>query len=408
MGRTGQPTLAIGAAAVVVAAAGVGVALSRGHVPVAKAATTLSAADHARLVSPAGHTSPAHAGQQVPNGDVVRTGRNGSATLLTRGRAVYVASSAAVAVVNGARQQLRTGSVVIDATGGPGLNVEVAGDVLTVPDHCALTATRSVSTVVGSLAGTPTIANSSARHLEVPALAQAVFAGDAVPTVTSPLHLPADQRLRVMVARAAPALIDDDNRLDVLAHGIDTTGVASAGAIQAAWSAPTLTQPGVASLSERVLPIVLADATTGGSAESRYSHAVNWRTAGGSWGVVVERLGQHAAAVEKELQKLTPQRGGQIGQVTVQAATAPGLAGGPRGGNPGGHSNPGPAPSPAPTHTAPSRPTPRPAPSKSPVGHVVKTVTKTVHKVVGLLPKHVLPTPQPKRSGGLIGRLLGH
>ena len=124
---------------------------------------------------------PARDGQRVPNGAVVRTGRTGSVELLTRGRVVYVGHSAAVAVVNGAHQQLRTGAAVFDAQHGPGIRLDLAGDVVAIPDGSATEAMRSVTVEVGALAGPSQITSANARRLTVPPLAQAMINAAALP-----------------------------------------------------------------------------------------------------------------------------------------------------------------------------------------------------------------------------------
>ena len=201
MGRTGRPALTLGTTAVLVAAAGTCVVLTRGEPPVAEAATTLAAVSHATIVSPSGRTVPARAGQRVPNGDVVRTGPAGSVQLLTRGRTVYLDGGAAVAVVDGAHQQLRTGAAVVDAQHGPGVRLDLAGDVVAIPDGSATEARRSVTVEVGALAGPAEITSANARRLTVQPLFQAVINGEALPATTTPLHL----RYRAAEARAVPS-----------------------------------------------------------------------------------------------------------------------------------------------------------------------------------------------------------
>jgi hypothetical protein len=412
MGRSGPSALILGTTAVVVAAVGTGVALTRSEVPVAKAATTLSQVSHARVVSPNGVSAPAVEGARVPNNYVVRTTRHGSAALQTRGRTVYVGPAAAVAVINGAHQQLRTGSAVIDAQNGPGLDLDLAGDVLTVPDHSATEATRSVSVLVGSLAGPSALTNTSARRLTIPALEQALVNGDALPGSTMPLHLTHSSG----ETSAVPDLIDADNRLTTLAHGIDSSGPAAASVIEAGWNGVTAALPAAAHRSERVLPMVIADATTRsgvGSAEDRYSKIVSWRRAGGSWGVTLAKLAGDPAAVETTFAKLRGQSTGRVGQVSVQALGRVTVPGGGTRTHPvhQHHGSPPPPQSPPPTHGTGGRtPTPTPTASKDPVTKAVTTVDGVVTKVVHLLPVHVLPAPSPhaSKTPGLLGTLLGH
>jgi hypothetical protein len=410
MGRTGQPALALGVAAVLVAAAGTAVVFTRGEPPVANAATELTHVKYTTLITPGGAVSPAHDGQRVPDGDVVRTAHTGSAQLVTRGRIVSVGPAAAVAVIDGARQQLRSGNAVVNAEHGPGLALRIADDVLTVPDGSATEATRGVTVLVGSLAGPSRLTSSAARHLTIPALAQALVSGDALPASTTALHLQDHGPQAAAVAQAVPTLVSDDVRMNTLAHGINSSGTSTADVIQASWSGPTATWPRSTPRSDDVLPMVIADATSaaGGTPRDRYDHIVDWRRQGGSWGVIVELLSSHASSVETTFASLQHhQHSGQLGNVRVQALAAPNL--------PGASSHPSSSTSSPPTSlnspppTSPSSgghhggsPNPKPTPTQSAVNKVVGTVGSVVSTVVGLLPK-----PKPSSSSGL-GGLLGH
>jgi hypothetical protein len=411
MGRTGHPAILLGVTSVLVAAVGTSVALTRGPGPVAKAPTTLAHVSHAQLLSPSGAAVPARSGQRVPNGAVVRTGRGGSAQLVTRGRVVYLAGSAALAVVNGAHQQLRHGRAVVDAQRGPGLQVDLAGDRLDVPDGSAVEATRQVSVVVGSLAGPSVITNASARRLTVPRLSQAAINGDALPTSTAPLHLTDD----AVESQVVPTLVNDDEALKTLASGIDNSGPSTATVIQSAWRGTPVAQPAPMSRGDQVLPMVIASATAGngGTLQARYHHVVSWRRAGGSWGVVLHLLAGNAAAVEQALTDLEQaQPAGQVGnpiRLAQAAAALPGTQSGNPGPNPAPSNGPGPANSPPPTTPGgPHRgsPPPTPGPTQSPVDKVVGTVKGVVKTVTGLLPKP--PSPHGKHSPGLLGGLLNH
>jgi hypothetical protein len=321
---------------------------------------------------------------------------------VTRGRVVYVGRSAAVAVVDGAHQQLRTGVAVIDARSGPGLLLEVAGDALSVPMGSATEAQRSVSVRVGSLAGPAEITSATAQRLTVPGLGQAIIDGDALPATTTPLHLSDDAAETAVV----PTLVSDDVALNGLARGIDSSGGAAAGVIETAWNGTTSVMPRATPSSERVLPMVIADATAaaGGTRQQRYDHVVRWRRAGGSWGVIVALLRTHAGAVAASFNALQRhQPTGQIGTVSIQALAGPKVRAG--------------QPTSKPTHESggSSRPTthPRPTggnggtptPSTSPVTKVVKTVKGVVGTVLGLLPVKAppAPIPLPTPTGGLLG-----
>lgn len=408
MGRTGHPVLALGTAAIVVAAVGTSIVLTRGDVPIAKAPTTLADVHDTTVVSVAGVSRAAHDGERVPNGAVVRTGPDGSAQLITRGRVAYMSHSAAIAVVDGAHQQLRTGSAVYDAQRGDGLRVDIAGDALTVPNGSAIEARRSFAVQVGALAGPAQVTSSTARQVTVRPLTQAVLNGDALAASTSPLHLTGTYG----EAQAVPSLVAANQRLTTLARGIDASGSAEAAVINAGWHGPTATIPAAAPRSEQVLPIVIADATStrGTTAAQRYQSVVSWRRAGGSWGVVLAYLNGTAGHVESTLSSLQQgQPNGQIGQVSVLAGALPHAPKANSGSSPPGQSQ---HPTPPPTSSQPThQPTgggkPSPTPSKGPVKKVVGTVTGTVGGVVGIV-KKLLPTPKRTGSGGLLGGLLGH
>jgi hypothetical protein len=414
MGRIGRPVVALAAGSVVVAVVGTSVALSRGEVPVARAATTVSDARDARILSPAGVLTVAHRGQRVPDGDVVRTGRHGMARLVTRGREVWVGRSAALAVVDGAHQQLRAGRAVFDARRGPGLAVDIAGYRLSVPGGSATEALRSVTVRVGALTGPDTLAGASGARLRVAPLFQAVVNGDALPTAATPLRLTDD----AAEAHAVPGLVDDDVALDHLAQGINSSGPSTARAVEAAWSGQVEAVPAVAPRSERVLPILIADSTAryGETVETRYDRAVGWRRAGGSWGVVDALLSGRASGVENALAGLRAGPAGQIGSVSLQALAAPRVA--TRGAGPGDRPT-------TPSHggvpralgggggrptTAATHPTTHAATHPGAVAKVVGTVTGVVSNVLKLLPVKTAKSPASHStgsSGGLLGGLLG-
>jgi hypothetical protein len=318
--------------------------------------------------------------------------------------------SAVIAVVDGAHQELRTGTAVYDAQHGDGLRVDIAGDHLTVPNGSAIEAQRSVAVRVGALAGPAQITSSAARRLTVRPLTQAVLNGDALAASTSPLHL-FDSAGE---ARAVPALVDADQRLKTLASGIDASGPVAASVISATWHGPTASIPAAAPRSEQVLPIVIADATSTGAttADERYQSVVSWRRAGGSWGVVLAYLSGSPSKVEATFASLQKgQPNGQLGgQLTVLAA---GLPHAPNGNSHHQASAPTLHPTAPPTSSAPGgppshpTPTPKPAPTKSPIKKVLGTVGGTVGGVVGIV-KTLLPKPKPTKSGGLLSGLLGH
>jgi hypothetical protein len=220
----------------------------------------------------------------------------------------------------------------------------------------------------------------------LPALSQAVLSGDALPAATTPLHLTDS----VNEDSVAPSLVRDDIALNALARGIDTTGRSTAEVVEASWTGTTQSVPTHVNRSERVLPVLIADSTHGGSAQQRYNAAVGWRAEGGSWGVVLHLLSGHASTVESTLAAL--QKRGQ----------APGKIGTVRPTGGGGISAIAPpsgilTPPPATSHHGAKhhRKTPgaskpsggsKPAQSDTLLGNLVATVQSVINGVFGILP----------------------
>ena len=361
----------------------------------AAATTTLSGVMNAQVVHRDGSVVPAVDGLRLRRGDVVRTALDGRAELRTRGRVVYEGSDAAVLVVNGARAELRHGAVVVDAQHGAGLALTVAGLAVHAGNGSAVRAERSVTVRIATLAGHAGIDNGVGRHLDVPALTQAVVGGDALPdsTADTPLRLTDDDG----EAHAVPLLVRDDVALQGLAAGIDGAGTSTARAVLTAWHSSLQALPAGVARSEQVLPMVLA-ATDPRNAAARYVEAVQLRQAGASWGVVAARLHTSSLAAFAALQSFEHAVAtGQVGSVAAAVAAlaetqvggTPALgrtavpAGGTGSGG-GGGSGPG-GPNPQPSGS------PSPAPSPSGVSGVVGS---TIDRVLSLVPTPP-PTPTP-------------
>jgi hypothetical protein len=367
---------------------------------VAAAPTTLQGVLGASVVHTDGTTRTAVDGLTLRPGDVVRTGSAGRAELVTRNRVVYVGSQAAVQVVDGTHQVLRLGGVVADAQqGAPDLDIAVAGLDVHTPPGSAVRAERSVTSRIGALAGPVDVTTSAGRRLTIDALHQAMVGGDALPDSTTPLRLTDDDG----EAHAVPDLVRDDETLNGLARGIDSTGPSTTRVVEASWSGP-LTAPRGVDRSERLLPAVIAATGSAAGADQRYSRAVDYRKAGGSWGVIAHLLGvpaQNVVATLAAFERTQPP--GQIGSVAAVLASVSaagnGAGGGSHGGGrdtgnngggqdtgtTGGHGSGGPAP------------TPSPSSGGGTVGQLVGTVDNTVGQVLSILPTPV-PTPTPTKT----------
>ncbi|MGN6473879.1 MAG: hypothetical protein ACTHK4_09575 [Mycobacteriales bacterium] len=382
MRRTGRSALARGIATLAVMAAGIIVAATRGSSPVASAETVLGSFRDVTIVTAAGSVVHAESGLHLADGDVITTGPHGSAQLITRHRETLLAGNAALEVINGGRQQLRTGTAVVNSLHGPGLALDLSDDLVAIPHGSATEAARGPSTRVGALAGPATITSSIGRQLDLTPLSQAVLSGDALPAGTTPLHLTDS----VAEDSVVPTLVRDDIALNALARGIDTTGRSTARVVEASWTGSTVPALNQVSRSERVLPVLIADSTHGGSAQQRYDDAVGWRAEGGSWGVVLHLLSGRSAAVEATLAALQKhgQAPGQIGTVAPSGTgiTATGIP-------PRVFANP-PVNHGVSTHrgsgTKPSGHHPAPPPPDNLLGGLVSTVQSVITSVFGILP----------------------
>ena len=363
---------------------------------VAASPTTLRGVLSATVVHTDGTTRPAIDGLKLRPGDVVRTGDGGRAELVTQNRVVYVGSQAAIQVVDGAHQVLRSGAVVADAQDGPGFALDVATFAVTVAPGSAIRAERSFTSRIAALAGATDVRSAAGRQLTINALHQAMVGGDALPDTTTPLRLTDDDG----EAHAVPDLVRDDETLNGLARGIDSTGPSTARVITASAELGSLTAPTGVGRSDRLLPAVIAATGSAAGAHVRYDRAVGFRKAGGSWGVIAHLLGVRAQGVVATLAAFErTQPPGRIGSVAAVLATAGHGAGGPGGGqgtnngsdnngtgngDNGGHNGGGPSPSPSPSPSGP-------------VGTAVDRVNDTVGEVLSLLPT---PSPSPTGNAG--------
>jgi hypothetical protein len=346
---------------------------------VAGAPTTLLGVVEAQVVHANGSVVTGVNSLQLHRGDLVRTGPAGRAELHTRSRTVYIGSDSAVQVLDGARQNLRHGALVVDAKSGPGLALDVGDLAVQAPHGSAVRTERGVTTRVGTLIGRTDLTTDTGRSMQVPALSQVVVAGTALPDDASPLRLTDDDG----EAHAAPSLVRDDLALNSLATGIDTTGRETIESVAAAWHGSLVATPVGVAHSEQVLPIVIAAAGQPKHPQDRYREAVALRTDGGSWGVIAHRLDTDSGQVLAALGLF--ERGASTGHVgsvppslrlftsVLDNASSNAVSTTPSSRpSSGGHT---------------SSPHPSPSPSATESG-LVGTVTDTINKVL-----KVLPTP---------------
>jgi hypothetical protein len=378
-------------------AALVGAGLSACGRSVSAEPTVIEQADHA-VVHTGGTALVAHPGLRLHRGDVVTVQRGGSVALRTAGRRVYVLGGqdgAALAVVDGARQQLRQGTAVVDARRGPGVMLAASGFTVRVADGAAVRVERGFTVRVATFSGHATGVRSAAgRSLVVPQWYQVVSGSDALPAEPTPLRL-LDDPVEQVVARG---LVTEDEELNAEARGLDGSGPHAATAVLAAFR-PGIVQPVPgAAPSESVLPLAIAKAT-GRALAPTYRQVLSLRSQGGSWAVVARIAGADADRAVRALAALqssgsTPSgqgllalrrlaaevaaSAGPAGSTSGSAATGGGRATGTSGGS---SSNGGSSPGGAGSGASPS-----PSPSGGIAGDVVSTVNS------------VLPTPVPSPS----------
>ena len=233
---------------------------------------------------------PATDGQRLEKGDTVHTDADGTATLVVRDRRVVLDGRTNVTVPDGASVQLSRGILLVDRREGPGLTV-VAGD--TTVDNVgsgALRVEKSFAVLVAGLSAGARISTATGQRLTLDRLYQVAVSGRALPRAAQPLQLRLDEWERTVV----PDLVADDERLNVLAAGLDGPGAVVPVAYRATAGA-------------KRSDLVLADAIGRAAAdtttrwESRAQRARLLRAAGGSWGVVAHILETSAVEVGSAL-----------------------------------------------------------------------------------------------------------
>jgi len=295
----GRPT-AVGACAALVLTAGV-VTVVRGTDPAA-AATVLHDVRAAQVVA-AGRAVPARDGMVVPRGASVQTGPAGAARLVTQGRSVYVGAGTSLSVLDGVRERLDRGQLMIDSRRGPRLLVGTdAGDVRT-PAGALTRVERAAALRVGVFDGaaevTPVGRSRAGVRVEVHYQVQVPYGGLPQPTTALALRDDAwEQQL-------AADLVEADRYLNALGDTLDgSDGAAVLTASPAVYrTGPPPTGP---VRGEQALAVALAQtARRGGpSVQVRLAAVSAARGSNGSWGVVAAIVDAPATGVGALLDRL--------------------------------------------------------------------------------------------------------
>ena len=257
--------------------------------------TVLEQGRGAALVLPDGTSRPAVEGERVPRGATVEAGTAG-AVLQTRDRRTYLGQATAVTVRDGARQWLRKGYVMVDATDAPGLELATDAAVVEAAEDSLVRVVAGPLVRVGVLRGASATVRATGRRAstDVPRYYQAQVASGGLPSAASPLLLVGDRFERDL----ARELYDADRDLNALARRLDTAGAAGP-AVLSVLRATVSDLPAGSDLpvvdgapdSERALGFLLARAVAPAAPAPAYVEVRGLRTAGGSWGVVAAIVG---------------------------------------------------------------------------------------------------------------------
>lgn len=352
----------------------------------ASADTVLSQAPGAVLAGADGHSRPAHDGMVVPHGTTVLSGPSG-AILTTLGRQTLIGGMSAVTVLDGAREALVRGQVLVNAQGAPGLSLEAGAATVDAARGSLVRVERAALLRVGQFRGSASVRAAGRRaSTDLSALYQVQVPFGALPGVPTPLVLADDQ----WEQRFARDLVESDVALTALARGLDAPGpdgATVAGLVPVSFSDSSPLQAG-APRSELALGFALAAVghVGGATAADRYRAVRGYRDAGGSWGVV-------AALVAARTDNVS----GVLDRLLAAPASTVALAGGPGQVSPaelgrllgGGSRQPGPPPPPNPQPSGGPSASPRPQPSPA--------ATSQVDQVVNAI-NSLAPTPAPSVS----------
>lgn len=423
-GMTGQDgqarsTGVVVLAAVAAAALLAGVALAALRSSTANADTVLAAGAGTVLTLADGSSRPAVVGERVPRGATVQAGATG-AVLATRDREVHLGQETGVTVLDGARQVLTGGFVLVDSADAPGLELQTPAGLVTVRDDSLVRVDGGPLLRVGVLSGEPAALRAAGRSAvaEVPRYYQVQAAAAGLPGEATPLLLTGDSYERDLARDLHVADVD----LNALARRLDTAGDAGPAVLavrQASLPAAPAVQAG-APASERALAFLLASAVGNGDPLAERDALVReLRFAGGSWGVVAALVSVSPNDVSAALAALLAPAAPSLaaGQGPLDLADLMGIAPAPGAGTPGAgapgvgpdpgtssqpdtSSQPGTAPNqpapgqPSPRPPAPGAPVPVPSPPSTgiaPVDGLVDTVVDTVVRL--LTPPSPAPAP---------------
>lgn len=378
-------------AAVLVGA--VGVAALRGDT--ASADTVLTRGDGTVLELADGTTRAAEVGQRIPRGATVRAGAAG-AELQTRDREVWLGGSAAVRVLDGARQQLRAGFVMVDASDAPGLELQTPAATVTTQDDSLVRIDGGSLLRVGVLRGDAASVRAADRRAtaQVETYFQVQVPTGGLPGSLSPFVLtPGDAYER----RLATDLVRADDDLNALASRLDADGASGRAVLAALARDVDASVTGATAGSEGAVGYLIARAArVFDDAAQGYVEVRELRAAGGSWGIVAAIVSAPVDEVSAALGALLDP--GTVPVVASRPLDADAVLG--LGGFDGAGVGPSvPGPPVPPSGRRPPRdgtqppPTGGPSPTPSPLAPVTDAVEEVVDTVRDVIDPS--PTPSP-------------
>lgn len=394
-------------AAVAVACAGVllaGVAVSaRGPAPEDVPTTLVEAAAGTTLEVPGSAPRVVGEGTRVPDGAIVRTPADGDAVLATGDREVHLAGATHLRVLDGTRQALDAGSVLVDADDGPRVRVAAGGADVRVPDQAVVRLDRGAVLRVASYGGTAVLrADGRTKRASVPALHQVQVPYGALPGRVTPLALtPADRWEQEQV----PEVVETDAALSGLVLDLDGTplGARAVSFVPATFRSVLTDTDSPLGTGARTMTFAIAQAS--GDPAGTYRQVLDGRELGGSWGVLSELVEAEPADVLGFFDEALPDAFDAVARDQAEAAAAERaaedaavLAGLLSPALPADVGGPQPTRSPRPS----SGPSPRPVPSPLPEDpedvpgelpdEVEEPAEQTLREVIAMIPS---PSPSP-------------
>ena len=343
----------------------------------------VSAVRNAALTLSDGTQVTAVDGMRVPNGATVRTGVGGAATVTTAGREVLLGAKTTLVVVDGLRERLDRGQLIVDSRGAPRLALTTRAGLADVPEDALVRVENGPVLRLGVFTGGASLTAAGRQATtKVPALYQLKvpyggFAGDP-----RPLTLTDDAWEQQLAAE----LVNADRDLNALARGL--RGTAGVTVLEAAPVALRRVPATTRDRGERALSVAVAQASrrSGGLADT-LGFVQTSRDEGGSWGVVAALVQARVTAVSALLDTVLAPPG--TTPPPVLAGPTPGLPGllspSPSPGGPSSTRSTGASPTPSRSKS----PSPRPSgasPTTDPLGDLVTAVTD-------LLSPTTTPTP---------------